>query len=105
MIGNSMSATECPPLTVKDEMQIVFLRLGFSQTVAQMLMGDQRIDTLASLFDEDISTICDVIRRHGRLVSREMPDRRESDFGTGGKEESQAHCIHVQDNGTLLQAL
>ena len=32
VLGNH--ATECPPLTIKNEMQIMFLRLGFSQMVA-----------------------------------------------------------------------
>ena len=53
-------------------MEEMFLRLGFSQTVAMKLVDDQGIDspwTLASLFDEDIVTICDMIRRPGGLVS------------------------------------
>ena len=41
-------------------------------------MDDQGIDsprTLASLFDKDITAICDVTRRPGGLVSGNTPDR------------------------------
>ena len=58
----------------------MLLRLGFSQMVAHKLVDDKGIDTLwtlASLFDEDITTICDVIKRPGGLVSSKMPDRMD----------------------------
>ena len=71
--------------------------LGFTQTVAQKLVGDQGIDspwTLASLSDDDITTICNVIKRPG-LVSSNMPD----------KGEPEEHSVFIQNNGTLLQSL
>ena len=50
---------------VKIEMlEMFFIRLGFSQVVAQELVEDQGIDysgTLANLSDEDFTAICDVI--------------------------------------------
>ena len=55
----------------------MFLRLGFSQAVVPKLVDDQGIDypwTLASLFDEDITVICNMIHRPGRLVSWKTPD-------------------------------
>ena len=59
-------------------MEEMFLRLGLSQAVVLKLVDDHGIDsprTLASLFDENIATICDVICRSGGLVSRKTPDR------------------------------
>ena len=56
----------------------MFFKLGFSQTVAQKLVYDQGIDspqTLASLSDENITMICDVIRWPGGLVSSTTPVR------------------------------
>ena len=73
-----MPDRESLPLTIIKEMEEMFLRIGFSQTVAMKLVGDQGIDSpliLASLSDEDITTICNVIRRPGGLVSRKLPDR------------------------------
>ena len=61
-------ATESLPSTIIIEMEEMFLRLGFSQTVAMKLLDDQGIDspqTLASLSDKDIATICNMIRRAG----------------------------------------
>ena len=46
--------------------------------VDEKLVYDQRIDSpqiLASLSDEDITIIWDVIRRPGGLVGNKMPDR------------------------------
>ena len=40
VLCNCLSAVECPPLIVKDEMQEMFLRLCFSQTLAQKLVED-----------------------------------------------------------------
>ena len=57
---------------------IMFLKLGFSQTVAQKLVEDQGIYspcTLASPYNEDISAICKVIRRPGGLINRRIPDK------------------------------
>ena len=78
MIGNQMLATECPPPKIKDEIQIMFLRLGFSPIMAWKLVTNQGIDSpqnLASLSDEDITVICDVIDMPGGLVGERMPDR------------------------------
>ena len=51
----------------------MFLRLGFSHMMAHKLVEDQEIDspsTQASLSDEDISVICEVIISPCSLVSR-----------------------------------
>ena len=66
------------PLSIIEEMEEMFLKLGFSQTVAMMLVDDQGISspwTLSSLSDEDITAICNVMRWPGNLVSGKMPDR------------------------------
>ena len=68
-------ATDILPLTIIEEMEEMFFRLGFSQTVAMTLVHDQGIVStwiLAHLSDNDIATICDVIRRPGGLVSGKM---------------------------------
>ena len=80
VLGTCMPATIFLPPTMEDEMKVLFLTLDFSQTVAQKLMEDQGIDSplsLASLFDEDITAICDVMRRPGGQVGGRTPDRRE----------------------------
>ena len=54
------------PTTIIKEMEEMFLRLGFIQTVAIKLVDDQGIDspwTLASLSDKDIAAIYDIIHR------------------------------------------
>ena len=44
--------------------------------MVQKLVDNQGIESsLASLSDEDITTICDVIRRSGGLLSMKMLDR------------------------------
>ena len=61
-----------------EEMEEMFLRLNFSQTVAMKLVDGQEIDsplTIASLSDKDIATICNMIHRPGGLVSRNTLDR------------------------------
>ena len=71
-------ATESPQPTIIKEIKEMFLRLGFSQTVAMKLVNDKEIDsplTLASLSDENTATICNIIRRPGSSVNRKMPDR------------------------------
>ena len=78
MLGHHVPAIGSPPPTINDEMQMIFIRLSFSQPVAQKLLEDQWIDspkTLASLSTEDISAIYDVIRRFGGLVNKRTPDR------------------------------
>ena len=73
-----MPATESLPPTIIEEMEEMFFRLGFSQTVAMKLVDYQWIHspwTLASISDEDNATICGVIRRPGGLMRRMMPDR------------------------------
>ena len=71
-------ATESLSPTIIKEREEMFLRLGFSQTVAIKLVDDKGIDfpqILANLSDEDIPTICNVINRSSRLVSEKTPDR------------------------------
>ena len=66
------------PLTVVKEMEEMFLRLGFSQAVVLKLVEDQEIDSpwiLASLSNDDIAAICDMIHRPGGLVSGKTPDK------------------------------
>ena len=78
MLGRHALAAESTPLTIVKEMEEMFLRLGFNQTVAQKLVEDQGIDsqwTLACFSDEDITTICDVMRRSEGLVGRRTPER------------------------------
>ena len=70
-------ATECLPLTIIGEMEDA-PHTRFSQTVAMKLVDDQGIDSLqtsASLFDENIATICHVIKRPGGSVSRKTSDK------------------------------
>ena len=71
-------AAKSPPPTIIKEMEEMFLRLGFNQIVDMKLVDDQRIDfpqTLASLSDEEIAAICNVIQESGMLVMWKMPDR------------------------------
>ena len=70
----------CSPVapTVFKEIEHMFLRLGFGQAVVLKLVDDQGINspwTLASLSDEDIEAICDVIHRPNGLVSGKTPGR------------------------------
>ena len=56
----------------------MFIRLIFSQEVAEKLVDNKGIDsneTLASLFENVIKKICDVIKRPGGLVNGRIPDR------------------------------
>ena len=71
-------ATQSLPPTFMKEMEEMFLRLGFSQTVAMKLGDDQGLEsswTLASLSEKDIATICYVIDRLSGLVSGKTPGR------------------------------
>ena len=71
-----MLATESPPLTIIEEMEVMLLRLGFSQTVAQKLLDDKGIHspwTIASLSDKEF-VIISMIREPGGLVSDKMPE-------------------------------
>ena len=98
-------ARESPLPTIVEEIEEMFLRLGFSQPVAMMLVDDQKIDsprTLASLSNKDINSIHNLIRRPDGLVSGKMPDM--ANFCPGCKE-PQACGIHVQNNRTLLKDL
>ena len=64
--------------TIFEEIEEMFLRLGFSPAVVLKLMEDLWIDspwTIASLSDEDITTICDMIHRPGGLLSGKTLDR------------------------------
>ena len=101
VLGSCMPAAECQPLTIKNQMQGMLLRLRFSQTVIQKLVKDQGIDsplTLASLSDENITVICDGTRRPGGLVSERMPDRWNQSSTL-----SQACHVHIHVDGMLLQ--
>ena len=78
MSGKSAPATECSPLTIIKQMEMIFLKLGFSQVVSDMLVYDQEIYSpliLASLSNEEIIMIYDVIRRPGGLVGHKTLDR------------------------------
>ena len=78
MLGRHSTAAESPPLTMNEEMKEIFSRLVFSKTVAQKPVEDQGIISpwiLASLFDEDITTICDIIRRPEGLVNGRKLDK------------------------------
>ena len=71
-------ATQSLSPPVDEEMEEMFLRLNFSQAVAMKLVDEQGIDspwTLASLSDANIATICNMIDRLGRLVSRTTLNR------------------------------
>ena len=60
------------------QMEEMFLRLGFSQTVAMKQVDDQWIDspwTLASLSDKYITPMHDVIRSPGGLLSKKVSNR------------------------------
>ena len=46
VLGNCVLASENPPQTIEAEMQMMFLRLGLSQMVAQKIVKDQVIDFL-----------------------------------------------------------
>ena len=64
--------------TVKQLMEMKFLRLCFSQTVARKLVEDQGIDSLwilASLSGKDIATIYDMVCRFNGLVSGKTLDK------------------------------
>ena len=66
-----------PTPNITDDMQMMFLRLGLSQMVAEKPVDDQGIDspqTLNSLSDEDIGASHDVVIRPGGLVGGRMPD-------------------------------
>ena len=81
MLGNWMASIECLSQYLENKMQIMFLRLFFSQMVAQKLVEDQGIDfpqTLASLSNESVSAIYKVIRRLGGSVSGKKSDSKES---------------------------
>ena len=78
MLGNHGPAIASPAPTIKEEMQAIFVKLLFSQTVTKKLMEDQGINslrTLASLSSDDIPSICDVIIRPGDLVNRRLLGR------------------------------
>ena len=89
-----------PPIIVK-EMEEMFLRLGFSKAVVLKLVDDQGINsqqTLASLYDEYIATVSNMISEW------EDSGQRAPDF-CHGCEESKTHGIHVEDNRALFHGL
>ena len=78
MLGRCAPAPKSLPLIIIKEMEEMFLRLGFSETVAQKLAKDQGIDSpcaLANLSNEDSTAICDIIRRPGYLVGWKTQDK------------------------------
>ena len=78
MLGRCAPATESMPQIINEEMEEMLLRLGFSKMVAQKLLENQGIYspwTLASLFNEDTTVICDIIRRPGGMMGRRTQDR------------------------------
>ena len=80
--GRSKSGAECLPLTI-EQMEEMFLNLGFSQVVAEKLVYDQQIDSpqiLANLSDEDITMICNTIRKSDGLVGGKTPERGDQIF-------------------------
>ena len=94
-----------PVIDQHQKMEEMFLRLGFSQTVAMKIVDDQGKDspwTLTILSDEDIVAICDMIRRPGDIVSGKTPDRRNQ-ISVLAAEEPQACSAHVQDSTSVLQ--
>ena len=77
LVAHAMASPSLPSTIVKD-MEEMFLRLEFSQAVALKLVDDQGIDspwTLASISNEDITAIYDMICRLGGLVSGKTLDR------------------------------
>ena len=73
----ALATPSLPPIVVK-EMEKMFLRLGFIKAVVLKLVEDKGIDfpqTLASLSDEDIATIYDMVCRPCGLVSGKTLDR------------------------------
>ena len=59
-------------------MRTMFIRLMFIKTVVEKIVDNQGIDspeTLSSLSDDDIASICDAIKRSSDLVTGEMSDR------------------------------
>ena len=76
--GRHALAAESLPPTIIEEMEEMFLGLGFSETVAQKLVNDHVIDsplTQASISDDNITAICVLIRKPGGLVSSKKLDR------------------------------
>ena len=49
VLGSHIPAAECPPLTIKDEIQEMLLRQWISQVVAQKLVEDLPMDLSKSL--------------------------------------------------------
>ena len=78
-MDDTVMPVRCAPVTESQPPTII--KEGedrFSQMVAMKLVNDQGTYsplTFASLSDEDIAAICDVIRRPGCLVSKKMSDR------------------------------
>ena len=81
-LGRCAPATENPLSTNIKEMEEIFPKLGFSDDQEMFpklgFSDDQGIDSpwiMASHSHEDITAICNVIRRPGGLVRSKMPDR------------------------------
>ena len=66
LLVSHAQATESPPPTILEEIEDMFLILASTQSVDTKLVDDQGIESpqsLASLSDKDIASICNVIRR------------------------------------------
>ena len=77
LVAHAQAALSLPP-TVVEEIEEMFLRLGISQAVVLKLVDDPGIDspwTIASLSDEDIIAIYNMICRPSGLVSGKTPER------------------------------
>ena len=56
-------------------MKMMFVRMMYSQMVVKKLVKIDSPDTLASLSVNNVTSICNVIRRPGGLVNRRRLDR------------------------------
>ena len=78
MLGECGPVIESIPPTIKDEMQMMFIRLLFSQMMAEKLVEDWGIYspwTIASLSDDGITVIFVVILRPCGLVGGRTSER------------------------------
>ena len=65
-------------MAIRDEMQVIFIRLLFSQMMAEKLVLDQgmaSLKTLVSLSDDNITVLFDITKWPVDVVSGRMIDR------------------------------
>ena len=68
---NYRSATKSPSPTIKEEIRLMFVKLMFCWITVKILAkehGMASLENLASLSDDEITSICDLIRRPGGLI-------------------------------------